>query len=223
MSKISNLIDFYNEKSSNKDKIPGNSKKFMSKFKIPDYPKPRKKEVSQLTTLSNSDINLICNTLKIPLKGVFMKDEVGTTRLQPDDPASKREFKLPLQDGYYIMNLQDSHENGSHWVAFVKIKSNVYYHDSYAVIMPQNQYDLFKSEQINIYYNTLQKQSLDTTSCGWWSIYFLYYMHYSKGTLPKRFSNFNKMFEHKTNEHVDLKMNKNEALLLKIFKEIYFS
>ena len=172
-----------------------------------DYPKTRKKEISQLTTLSNSDINLICNTLKIPLKGVFMKDE----------------FKLPLQDGYYIMNLQDSHENGSHWVAFVKIKSNVYYHDSYAVIMPQNQYDLFKSEQINIYYNTLQKQSLDTTSCGWWSIYFLYYMHYSKGTLPKRFSNFNKMFDHKENIHVDLKMNKNEALLLKIFKEIYFS
>jgi hypothetical protein len=199
MSKISNLIDFYN----GKQKVTSNS----SKFKIPDYPKTRKKEISQLTTLSNSDINLICNTLKIPLQGVFMKDE----------------FKLPLQDGYYIMNLQDSHENGSHWVAFVKIKSNVYYHDSYAVIMPQNQYDLFKSDQINIYYNTLQKQSLDTTSCGWWSIYFLYYMHYSKGTLPKRFSNFNKMFEHKTNEHVDLKMNKNEALLLKIFKEIYFS
>ena len=32
------------------------------------------------------------------------------------------------------------------------------------------------------------------------------------------------MFEHKKiNEHVDIKMNKNEALLLKIFKEIYFS
>ena len=81
MSKISNLIDFYNGKSLNKDKIPGNSKKLATqsgkpalvkvsqhlakaKFKIPDYPKPRKKEVSQLTTLSNSDINLICNTLK---------------------------------------------------------------------------------------------------------------------------------------------------------------
>ena len=48
-------------------------------------------------------------------------------------------------------------------------------------------------------------------------------MYYSKGTLQKRFINFNKMFEYKTNEHVDLKMNKNEALLLKIFKEIYFS
>ena len=48
-------------------------------------------------------------------------------------------------------------------------------------------------------------------------------MYYSKGTLQKRFINFNKLFEHKkTNEHVDLKMNKNEALLLKIFKEIYF-
>ena len=207
MSKISNLIDFYNSKSLNTDKISSNSSKFTGNG-ILDYPKTRKKEVSQLTTLSNSDINIICNTLKIPLKGVFMKDE----------------FKLPLQDGNYIMNLQNNDENGSHWVAFIKNKSNIFYHDSYAVIMPQNQYDLFKSEQNNIYYNTLQKQSLDTTSCGWWSIYFLYYMYYSKGTLQKRFINFNKMFEHKKiNEHVDIKMNKNEALLLKIFKEIYFS
>ena len=217
MSKISNLIDFYNSKSLNTDKISSNSSKFTGNG-IMDYrearihqlvngPKPRKKEVSQLTTLSNSDINIICNTLKIPLKGVFMKDE----------------FKLPLSDGNYIMNLQDSHEGGSHWIAFIKNKSNIFYHDSYAVIMPQNQYDLFKSEQNNIYYNTLQKQSIETTSCGWWSIYFLYYMYYSKGTLQKRFINFNKMFEHKGNIHVDIKMNKNEALLLKIFKEIYFS
>ena len=218
MSKISNLIHFYNSKSLDKDKISSNSSKFTGSpdyvFRqsagngILDYPKTRKKEVSQLTTLSNSDINIICNTLKIPLKGVFMKDE----------------FKLPLSDGNYVMNLQDSHEGGSHWVAFIKNKSNIFYHDSYAVIMPQNQYDLFKSNQNNIYYNTLQKQSIETTSCGWWSIYFLYYMYYSKGTLQKRFINFNKMFEHKKiNEHVDIKMNKNEALLLKIFKEIYFS
>ena len=206
MSKISNLIDFYNSKSLNKDKVTSNSKKFPGNG-IMDYPKTRKKEVSQLTTLSNSDINLICNTLKLPLKGVFMKDE----------------FKSSISDGYYIMNLENLDEDGSHWVAFVKIKSNVYYHDSFGVIVPQNQHDSFKNEKINIYYNTLQKQSLDTTSCGWWSIYFLYYMYYSKGSLQKRFSNFNKMFEHKENIHVDLKMNKNEALLLKIFKEIYFS
>ena len=207
MSKISNLIDFYNGKQNDSTKVTSNSSKFIGNG-IMDYPKTRKKEVSQLTTLSNSDINIICNTLKIPLKGVFMKNE----------------FKLPFSDGNYVMNLQDSHEGGSHWVAFIKNKSNIFYHDSYAVIMHQNQYDLFKSEKNNIYYNTLQKQSLDTTSCGWWSIYFLYFMYYSKGTtLQKRFINFNKLFEHKGNIHVDLKMNKNEALLLKIFKEIYFS
>ena len=84
MSKISNLIDFYNSKSLNTDKISSNSSKFTG-HGILDYPKTRKKEISQLTTLSNSDINIICNTLKIPLKGVFMKDE----------------FKLPLSDGNY--------------------------------------------------------------------------------------------------------------------------
>ena len=55
MSKISNLIDFNNEKSVNKDKITSNSLKFATqsqhlakaKFKIHDLPKPRKKELSQ--------------------------------------------------------------------------------------------------------------------------------------------------------------------------------
>ena len=150
MSKISNLIDFYNGKSLNKDKVTSNSMKFSGNG-IMDYPKTRKKEVSELTTLSDSNIKLICNTLKIPLKGIFMKDE----------------FKLPIEQGYYIMNLENSNEDGSHWVAFIKNKSDIFYHDSYAVIMPQNQYDLFKLEKNNIYYNTLQKQGLETTSCGW--------------------------------------------------------
>ena len=52
MSKISNPIDFLNEKSLYKDKITSNSKKFATqsqhlakaKFKIPDLPKPRKKK-----------------------------------------------------------------------------------------------------------------------------------------------------------------------------------
>ena len=48
-------------------------------------------------------------------------------------------------------------------------------------------------------------------------------MYHSKGSFQKRFSNFNKMFEQKGNIHVDIKMRKNEALLLKVFKEIYFS
>ena len=206
MSKISNLIDFYNNKHKDSTKVTSNSMKFSGNG-IMDYPKTRKKEVSELTTLSDSNIKLICNTLKIPLKGIFMKDE----------------FKLPIEQGYYIMNLENSNEDGSHWVAFIKNKSDIFYHDSYAVIMPQNQYDLFKLEKNNIYYNTLQKQGLETTSCGWWSIYFLYYMYYSKGSFQKRFSNFNKMFEQKGNIHVDIKMRKNEALLLKVFKEIYFS
>ena len=61
MGKISNLIDFYNgkQKDCTKALVTSNSTKFTSKFKIPEYPKPRKKEVSELTSLSNSDINLI--------------------------------------------------------------------------------------------------------------------------------------------------------------------
>ena len=36
----------------------------------------------------------------------------------------------------------------------LKIKTNIYYYDSFGVVMPQNQYDIFRNESENIYYNT---------------------------------------------------------------------
>ena len=76
--------------------------------------------------------------------------ETGRAELMfgPKRDGPKRAGPNRAVTGNYIMNLQDSHEGGSHWVAFIKNKSNIFYHDSYAVIMPQNQYDLFKSEKI---------------------------------------------------------------------------
>ena len=65
----------------------------------------------------------------------------------------------------------------------------------------------------------MQKQDLDAVSCGWWCIYFIYFMNKTKGPMTKRFSNFNKLFN---KDKGTVGMKKNEQLLLKIFKEIYF-
>ena len=40
----------------------------------------------------------------------------------------------------------------------------------------------------------MQKQDLDAVSCGWWCIYFIYFMNKTKGPMTKRFSNFNELF-----------------------------
>jgi hypothetical protein len=151
-----------------------------------------KKHIDKLTTLSNSDLISICIKLKIKLVGVYMKDE-----LQNSD----------LKQGCYIINLQNHDENGSHWTAFIKDKNDIYYYDSFGVVPPQNLYDIFVIDSTALYYNTSDDQNFDSTSCGWWSISFLYYMTNSKGPMLDRMKKFDNKFRKKDTKlnEIDLK------------------
>ena len=126
----------------------------------------------------------------------------------------KDELKAPLKEGNYIINLQNHDEPGSHWACFVKHQNDIYYNDSFGVIMPQNEYDIFKEESDNIYYNTIDQQNINASSCGWWAIMFLYFMKVSKGSMINRFIMFNKKFSKDTL--------KNEEILKKYIEKIYF-
>jgi hypothetical protein len=152
----------------------------------------------KLTTLSNSDLYSIAIKLKIKLVGIYMKDEV----------------KAPLSQGCYIINLENHNEGGSHWTAFIKDRNDIYYYDSFGVVPPENIYDIFKIDSQNIYYNTSDDQNFDATSCGWWSIAFLYYMTNSKGSMLDRMKKFDKKFRRK-----DTKLN--EIDLKKYINKIY--
>ena len=152
-----------------------------------------------LTTLSNSDLMSISLKLKLKLVGIYMKDEL----------------KVPLNEGNYIINLQNHDEPGSHWCCFIKHQNDIYYNDSFGIVMPQNEYDIFKSESDNIYYNTSEHQNIDSSSCGWWTIMFLYFMKVSKGSMIDRFKKFNSKF---TIDTVS-----NEKVLLKYIDKIYFN
>ena len=152
-----------------------------------------------LTTLSNSDLISICIKLKLKLVGVYMKDELNNNVIQ----------------GNYIINLQNHNENGSHWTAFIKDKNNIYYYDSFGVFPPQNEYDIFRKESDNIYYNTSDHQNIDSTSCGWFCIAFLYYMNTTKGPMLNRMKKFDKKFNKKNTKY-------NEIDLKNYIDKIYF-
>ena len=160
-----------------------------------------KKHIDKLTTLSNSDLISICIKLKIKLVGVYMKDE-----LQNSD----------LKQGCYIINLQNHDEDGSHWTAFIKDKNDIYYYDSFGVVPPQNLYDIFIIDSTSLYYNTSDDQNFDSTSCGWWSISFLYYMTNTKGNMLDRMKKIDKKFRKK-----DTKLN--EIDLKKYIDKIYLN
>ncbi len=139
----------------------------------------------KLSTLSNSDLYSICIKLKLKLNGIYMKDEIPTDL--------------------------NSYENGSHWTCFIKDKNNVYYYDSFGVVMPQNAYDIFVKNVDDIFYVDKNDQFLDSTSCGWWCIAFLYFMNTTKGNMLDRM----KKFDNK--KTID-----NEIELKKYIDKIYF-
>ena len=124
----------------------------------------------RLTTLTNSDLYSICIKLKLKLNGIYMKDVL------PSD----------LKEGNYIINLQNHDESGSHRTCFIKDKNNIYYYDSFAVVPPQNAYDIFIKNSKNLYYIDKYDQNIDATSCGWWVIAFLFYMTNTKGFMLDR-------------------------------------
>ena len=186
MNKVTNLINFYNRKSMNTIKDGAGL--------------TQSKHIDKLTTLSNSDLISICIKLKIKLVGVFMKDELNSD----------------LKQGCYIINLQNHDEGGSHWTAFIKDKNDIYYYDSFGVVPPQNLYDIFIIDSNSLYYNTSDDQNFDATSCGWWSIAYLYYMTNSKGPMLNRMKKFDYKFRKK-----DTKLN--EIDLKKYIDKIYLT
>ena len=157
------------------------------------------KHKQKLTTLSNSELMSIALKIKLKLNGIYMKDEL----------------KTPLKQGCYIINLQNHDEPGSHWTCFIKDKDCIYYHDSFGAVPPQNEYDIFSHEMDNIYTNTSDHQNIDSSSCGWWCIAFLYYMTNSKGNMLDRMKKFNKKFITDTK--------RNELILKKYIDRIYLN
>ena len=153
----------------------------------------------KLTTLTNSDLYSICIKLKLKLNGIYMKDEI------PND----------LKEGNYIINLENSNQSGSHWTCFIKDKNNIYYYDSFGVVPPQNLYDISVKNSLNLYYIDKHDQNLDSTSCGYWVIAFLYYMNNTKGNKLDIMKKFDKKFNNK--KTID-----NEIELKKYIDKIYF-
>ena len=115
----------------------------------------------------------------------------------------------------YIINLQNSNENGSHWTSFIKDKNNIYYYDSFGVIFPENQYHIFFKNADNIYYIDKHDQNIDSTSCGYWVLAFLFYMTNTKGPMLDRMKKIDKKFDNK-------KTIENEIDLKKYIDKIYF-
>ena len=132
---------------------------------------------------TNYDLVKWSQKLNVKIDGIIYKDEL---------------YKLPPKYEFFILNLDETGNGGSHWVAlYVPKKGDYsYYMDSYGIVPPEAVKDYSKrSKKKDVIYNTKQIQSLRSDFCGQYSLLFLYYMQKEKGSLNKRFENFLKTFE----------------------------
>ena len=106
---------------------------------------------------SNTELLEILKNYNININGVFAKDQI----------------KKPLKDGFYIINLDNSDGNGTHWTALYKINDAFsLYWDSFGFPPPEYIDNiLYKYD-----YNKKQIQDIDSTSCGFYCVAFIKFL-----------------------------------------------
>lgn len=155
-----------------------------------------------LSTTSNDELYKISNTLDLKIK-VLMSDEILNY------------IPKGLPDGNYILNLENSNQNGSHWTGLVKKANVLYYNDSYGSYPDAPVYDLIKTYNYSLIMNERSHQKIGSSSCGYWVIFYLYFMNIkNKKPLLQKFKSFNNLFSNDAN--------KNEKLLFIEIKKLLY-
>ena len=83
-------------------------------------------------------------------------------------------------EGYYIVNLNDSTQPGSHWVV-IHVRGSteplkyeyLEYFDSFGLNAPMELVELSDKFHLNYLYNSTQYQDLKSVLCGYWCLYFV--------------------------------------------------
>lgn len=109
--------------------------------------------------LSNFDLISLCKHYKVPLRGVYLRDQL------PKKP----------QPGFYVINLDNSSmtdgtEFGTHWVACVCNQMEAVYFDSFGCCACPEVNRWIKSVYKNYGYNSWICQDIRAETCGFWAL-----------------------------------------------------
>ena len=116
--------------------------------------------------LSDLDIKYFCALFNINLKNVLLKDEF---------------INVTPQIGCYVINLDDttSGRGGTHWTCLIITSSHcIIYFDPFGLPIPYPIKLFIKKykHQSKIIYSTDDIQYIDSIFCGWFCIYFMYFI-----------------------------------------------
>ena len=138
--------------------------------------------MAKLSTLSDLQITELANKYKLPLKNILMRDEMNE-----------------LNESFYIINLDKSDGDGTHWTLCYKHPLKSYYFDSYGFVPPIEVEVKLKP----YHFNDEDIQDWNSKACGWYSLAFIKFLH-DKQDKEVAFKEFLNLFSKKTTENDDI-------------------
>jgi hypothetical protein len=136
--------------------------------------------MGKLKTLTDIDIKNFAIQKKLPLESILMRDEI----------------KDHLKTGFYVINLDTSDQEGTHWTVCYAHPLKSYYFDSYGFVPP-----LELEQKIKPYiYNDKDVQDWNSEACGWYCIAFIKFL-YDKLDKEIAYKEFLKLFSKNTKEN----------------------
>lgn len=83
--------------------------------------------------------------------------------------------KKPWERECAIINLDSIKNVGTHWCSYFKMRTQIYYFDSFGNLPPPPELISYFGNDVNIFYNTNKYQDFNTSICGQLCIMFLHY------------------------------------------------
>ena len=133
-----------------------------------------------LKAATNIQLTDLADKMGLPLNDILMRDEMNELK----------------DGGFYIINLDTSNNNGTHWTALYFHPLQSYYCDSFGFVPP-----LEVEQRIKPYlYNNKDIQDFNSEACGYYCLAFIKFL-YDKNDKELAFKEFLKMFGKKTIEN----------------------
>lgn len=133
-----------------------------------------------LTTTSDIQLKGYAEKMGLPLNNILMRDEMNELD----------------KDGFYIINLDNSNGNGTHWTSLFYHPLNSYYFDSYGFVPP-----LEVEKKIKPYiYNDADIQDFNSEACGYYALAFIKFLN-DKSNKEVAFKEFLRLFKSNTKEN----------------------
>jgi hypothetical protein len=140
----------------------------------------------ELKTTNNFQLEEYANKLGLPLNNILMRDEMNKLN----------------EDGFYIINLDSSDNQGTHWTCLYFHPLKSCYFDSYGFVPP-----LEVEQKIKPYiYNDADIQDFNSEACGYYALAFIKFLH-DKTNKEVAFKEFLNLFKNNKKENDNILKN----------------